>query len=277
MRTGPFSNSKVIERLNAHFVPVYAVNEDYRGDGPAPPEERAEYQRIYREALAAKLSTGTVHVYVLAPNGKVLGSLHVAEAARTEKLLRLLDQTIGRLKVPAGKPVVAPCAQSVAPPAPAGGLVLHLTARPLKGGGSWGGVSENWIAYDAREVARLLPAALPRPGLTWRPNAKLAARLLTHFYPVTENNEVGKNRIEEQALEATVLSVADGVVRARLDGKLRMRHNFYHKDDGKVVVASFTGYLDYEPVTRKVRVFRLATREATYGGGTFGVAVRSAP
>jgi hypothetical protein len=43
------------------------------------------------------------------------------------------------------------------------------------------------------------------------------------------------------------------------------------------VVASFTGYVDYEPVTRKVRTFRLATREATYGGGTFGVAVRSAP
>jgi hypothetical protein len=126
-------------------------------------------------------------------------------------------------------------------------------------------------------VAKLLPAGLPRPGLTWRPDAKLAARLLTHFYPVTENNDVAKNRIEEQALEGTVLSVGDGRVRARLDGKLRMRHNFYHKDDGKVVVASFTGYFEYEPVTRKVRTLRLATREAMYGGGTFGVAVRSVP
>src|SRR4051812_4923421 len=204
MRTGPFSNSKVIERLNAHFVPVYAVNEDYRGDGPAPPAERAEKQRIYRETLKAKMSAGTVHAYVLAPDGKVLGSLHVAKAARADNLLRLLDQTIARLNVPAGKPVVAPCPQSAAPAAPPGGLVLHLTARPLKGGGSWGGVSENWITYDAREVARLLPAGLPRPGLTWKPDSRLAARLLAHFYPVTENNDVSKNRIEQQSLEATV-------------------------------------------------------------------------
>jgi hypothetical protein len=277
MRTGPFSDSKVIERLNAHFVPVYAVNEDYRGAGPAPPEERAEHRRIYREALAAKMSAGTVHVYLLEPGGKVLATLHVAEAARTEKLLRLLDQTVARLKVPAGKPVVAPCPQSAAPPAPPGGLVLHLTARPLTGGGSWRGVSENWVVYDAKEVARLLPAGAVRAGQSWRPDAKLAARLLTHFYPVTENNDVAKNRIEEQSLEATVLSVSGGVVRARLDGRLRMRHNFYHKEDGKVVVASFAGYLDYEPATGKVRAWRLATREATYGGGTFGVAVRSAP
>ena len=29
MRAGPLSNKKVIDLLNAHFVPVYTVNEDY--------------------------------------------------------------------------------------------------------------------------------------------------------------------------------------------------------------------------------------------------------
>ena len=56
MRTGPFSDSRVIDRLNAYFVPVLAVNEDYKGGGPAPKEERDEYRRIYRESLAAKFS-----------------------------------------------------------------------------------------------------------------------------------------------------------------------------------------------------------------------------
>jgi hypothetical protein len=55
-----------------------------------------------------------------------------------------------------------------------------------------------------------------------------------------------------------------------------MGHSFYHKKDGRVIVADFAGYLDFEPATGKVRALRLATQEATYGG-PFGVAVRSAP
>jgi len=54
MRAGPLSNSTVISLLNRYFVPVYAVNEDYRDGGAQPPEEKAEYNRIYKEALAAK-------------------------------------------------------------------------------------------------------------------------------------------------------------------------------------------------------------------------------
>jgi hypothetical protein len=276
MRTGPFSNSKVIERLNAHFVPVLAVNEDYRGAGCASAEERAEYRRIYRESLAAKFSTGTVHVYIVEPGGKPIGTLHVANASKIDRLLGLLDDVIKRLKLAPGKPVVAPAPLSVSPPVPKGGVVLHLTARPLRGGGSWGGVSENWISYDAGEVKKLLPAGAVKAGDTWKPDAKLAARLLTHFYPVTENNDTDKNKIEEQELAGKVLSVKDGVARARLDGRLRMKHNFYHKDDGREVEASFSGYIDFEPGTGKVRTVRLATVKATYGG-TFAVAVRSVP
>jgi hypothetical protein len=94
---------------------------------------------------------------------------------------------------------------------------------------------------------------------------------------VTENNDTGKNQIERQEATATVLSVKGGVARARLDGRLRMKHNFYHREDGNVVEAGFSGYVDCEPATGKVRAVRLATTEATYGRGNFGVAVRSVP
>src|SRR5262245_20146826 len=124
MRTGPFSDTRVIDRLNAHFVPVLAVNEDYRDKGSAPADERAEYTRIYRESLAAKFSTGTVHVYIIEPGGKPIGTLHVAEAARTPKLLALLDDVIARLNVKAGKPIVPPAPLSLATSAPEGGLVF---------------------------------------------------------------------------------------------------------------------------------------------------------
>jgi hypothetical protein len=56
-----------------------------------------------------------------------------------------------------------------------------------------------------------------------------------------------------------------------------MKHSFYHREDGKEVVAGLVGYLEFEPARRHIRRLRLVTEEARYGGGTFGVAIRSVP
>jgi hypothetical protein len=277
MRVGPLSRTEVIRRLNAEFVPVYVVNEDYADNGPAPAGEKAELTRIRRETLEAGMSSGTVHVFLLEPEGKVAGSLHVAEAAKTPVLLDLLDRTARRLNVQPGKPVIQPAPQSVPAKADPESLILHLTARPLSGAGSWPGVSEDWLIYTRDEAARLLPSASVRPGETWTPDPATVARLLRHFYPVTENNDVQKNRIEDAPVTAKVLSISGGLTRARVDGRLRMTHSFYHREDGKRVEASYTGYLEFDARAHRIRRFRLATETATYNGGTFGVAVRSVP
>ena len=60
MRGGSLSHAKVVELLNAYFVPVYTSNEDYRDGGAAPPDERAELRRIQQEGYRKKLSVGTV-------------------------------------------------------------------------------------------------------------------------------------------------------------------------------------------------------------------------
>jgi hypothetical protein len=275
MRTGPFSSTAVIDRLNASFVPVYAVNEDYTGDGVAPEEEKAEYQRIYREALAKKSSAGTVHVYVVNPKGEVVSTRHVADAAKTKELIAFLDEMTAQLGTRPGKPLVEPKAQSAPPEHPKGSLVLHLAARGLGGGVSWDGTAENWVVYKPDEAKKLLPAGKVAAGTTWEPDAKLAARLLVYVYPVTENNDPKKNEIREQVLTGKVLAVKDGVATARLDGRLVMRHDFYHKPDGQVVETGLLGYIEFEPATGAIRSLRLATDGATYGGGKFGVAVRS--
>jgi hypothetical protein len=275
MRTGPFSSPEVIDRLNASFVPVYAVNEDYRAEGVAPKDERAEYLRVYREALAKKFSAGTVHVYVLNPQGEVIGSRHVADAAKTKRLIAFLDEVAAQLGTKGGKPLVEPKAQSAPPAHAKGSLVLHLAARGLGGGGSWGGTAENWVVYAPGEAKQLLPDGPVGAGTSWEIDPKLAARLLVHVYPVTENNDPAKNEIREQALRGKVLGVRGGVAVARLDGQQVMRHDFYHKPDGKVVKAGLLGYVEFEPATGRVRSLRLVTDGATYGGGRFGVAVRS--
>lgn len=275
MRTGPFSSAKVIDRLNASFVPVYAVNEDYRAKDVVPKAEQDEYFRIYRETLAKKFSAGTVHVYVLNPKGEVIGSRHVAEAAKTKELIAFLDEMAAKVGAKAGKPLVAPKAQSVAPERPKGSLVLHLAARGLGGGGSWGGTAENWVVYSPAEVKKLLPTGPADDGTSWELDPKLAARLLVHVYPVTENNDPAKNEIRTQTLRGKIVGVKDGVAVARLDGRLVMRHDFYHKPDGKVVETGLLGYVEFEPATGKVRSLRLVTDKGIYGGGKFGVAVRS--
>ena len=274
MRTGPFSSPAVIDRLNAAFVPVYAVNEDYRADGVVPKDEQAEYRRVYREALAKKFSAGTVHVYVLDPAGEVVGTRHVAEAAKTRELVRFLDEITETLNTKPGRPLVEPKAQSRPPAHPAGSLLLHLAARGLGGGGSWGGTAENWVVYPPDEVNKLLPAGPVKPGSAWDIDPKLAGRLLVHVYPVTENNDPKKNEIREQSLRGKILTVTDEVAVARLDGRLVMQHDFYHKPDGKVVETDLVGFVEFE-LAGKVRSLRLVTDGATYGGGKFGVAVRS--
>src|SRR4051812_40775008 len=98
MRAGPLSSPEVIDLLNRRFVPVYAVNEDYGEGGSAPAEEKAETFRIYREALAAGFSTGTVHAYALGPDGHPIATLHVAEAAKPDQLLAMLRRVADEVK-----------------------------------------------------------------------------------------------------------------------------------------------------------------------------------
>ncbi len=278
MRAGPLSSPQVIGLLNSHFVPVFAVNEDYRKDGSAPAEEKALYDRVYREALEKGLSAGTVHAYVVDPTGHVIDSLHVAEAARTERLVAMLERaTEGRPATRTAAPLVKPRSLSIAPTAGPGSLVLHLTARGH--GNSWDGFpSENWIVLGPGERAGLLPRGEVNAGQTWDIRDDVARMILTHFYPQTENNDVTTHRFERTALSGKVLAVEAGVARARLQGELRMHHRFYPgREDSNIVRAEIIGNVEFEPATGVVRRLLLVTDGATYGKGSLDVAVRSVP
>jgi hypothetical protein len=281
---------------------VYARNGDYRpekGAAPTPPEERAEYYRIYREALQAGLSTGTVHVYVVDPAGHPIDSLHVAQATNPERLAAILQRAVERLHVAAGGPLVTPCCQSKAPAAGPDALVLHLTARYLEHqgkedvrirptlgterSGQWASLpSEGWVVLTPAEWRKLLPAGRVQPGTSWDCDREVAAKVLTHFFPPTENTDVATNRLEEQALRARVLTVEGKVARARVEGRLKMGHPFYHKDTDEFVEAEVVGLLEFEPGRPAIRSLQLVTKHASYGGRAgarhpFGVAVRSLP
>jgi hypothetical protein len=277
MRAGPLSSPKVIDLLNGAFVPVFAVNEDYREEGAAPESDKAEYRRIYREALDAKLSAGTVHAYVVDTSGHPIDSLHVADAAQPDRLAAMLERVIRARKLVKGPTLIPPCTLSAPPSCAAGSLVLHLTARGH--GNSWDGFpSENWIVLDRKQLEGLLPERKAAPGCAWDVREDVATAILTHFYPQTENNDVSTHTFERRRLRGTIESVTDGIAHARIAGEVRMTHQFYPgRKDGNIVDAHAVGYVDFDPATRRVERLRLLTDRASYGTGTLDVAVRSVP
>lgn len=295
MRAGSLSNTRVISLLNRYFVPVYLSNEDYREGGAATPEEKGELRRIFNEGYAAHLSVGTVHVYVLKPDGHLLDSMHVAQAWKPEALVAMLDRDVQQLHTPPGEPVVKPTAPTAPSPKP-DTLLLHLVARYLErrgedyvltgqaaeGSGDWSNLpSEDWIALSRAEWTRLLPAQGAPIGQSWEIDSQLTSTLLRHFYPPTENSDLTTNRLDAQSLTATVVAVHPGGVRLRLQGRLQMKHPFYHKDDDRFVAASFVGFLEAEPARKRIRSLEMVTDQADYRGGgadqPYGVAVQSIP
>jgi hypothetical protein len=277
MRAGPLSNQKVIDLLNGYFVPVYTVNEDYAKNGPAPKEEKAERERIFKAGYAAKKSVGSVHVYLLSPDGEFIDSLHVAEAAKPKTLIALLEKTVTALKLSQGSAVVTVRPQSETPACEKDCLALHLVSRSLDGKGAWSEFPvENWIVLSPADQREFTGGGKEmRPGETWEIGADTAKKLLTHFYPATENNDVSKNRFLEQKLTATLVGKENGVARARLNGTFKMEHSFYHKPDGKTAEGSVIGYIEFPPGNGQIASFDLVTEKASYAGGTFGIAVRA--
>lgn len=315
MRAGPLSNETVISLLNSSFVPVYVDGVYLSHNEAASADEKAAYRRLFeefsrfnREAEAkggAKTSIGSVHAYILTADGRAVDSLHVAEA-KASRVIDMLRRAIEQLKPAAGGPAVEPAAQSSAPQAPPGSLVLHLTARYLhiKPGendtpaefvpvhtsalgtdraGNWSDLpSENWIVLEPAEWQKLVPAGDLAVGRSWEIDREVATKIYMRFYPDTESNDFADNRIDRQSLRAKVVSVVDGLARVQLEGALKMKHPFYpHREDDNFVEATVAGYLDYEIGPRRIRLLQLVTDEATYGrprqSQHFGVALRSVP
>jgi hypothetical protein len=296
-------------------VPVNVDGVYYENNDAVAKDEKAAYRQVFREfhLLNARnkvdgkpqLSIGSVHAYVLDSAGQPLDSLHVAEAG-PEHVIAMLEKQITALKVPKGKPVVKPGAQSACPKADADAVVLHLTTRYLVGksdsrarkdvaddlvplkpelgaekSGQWNALpSEDWIVLKDAQWRKLLPEKPVAVGASWDLDKETVAQILNRFYPTTENNDLSSNRIDEQALKGTVVSDKDGVVRARLEGTLKMKHAFYpRREDKNAVEATLLGYVEFQRDKPQIRALNLVTDPATYGGSKqyFGAALRLVP
>ena len=212
---------------------------------------------------------GDVRAYVLSPDGHTYNVVATDNATAT---LASLGQAVKQFRPQAGKPAVPPGPQSIPPPAAADTLTLHLIARG-DDRGSWGEFpAENWIVLNRGDWSKLLPAAPVSPGQTWAFDQDVSARILTYFYPQTENNDARIDRIERQSLTAKVLTVENDLVTARVDGFVKMLHAFYPgRKDAAPLEAQVVGVLTF--VRGQPPTLTLVTTQAVHGTRPFKVAV----
>jgi hypothetical protein len=271
--------------LNSYFVPVY-ISYDAHDHGDAPAAARKEWQRIYHEANAKLRRSGTVHVYILAPHdAAVIESIDIGTATKPEKLFARLEAVVKKLRTSAGKPVVTPAPQSHPPQAAADALVLHVVARSYKG--TWNEFPvESWFALTPGEARKLVPAEAVRPGTSWELDGAVTARFLTSFLPNGfAYASYHKVKVIDQRLRATVVSVEKGVARARLEGRVKLRHqtlNFRVSPPApaeEFAQMPLVGYLEFDPGRRRVRTLRLLADKARARDGyvEYAVALQSQP
>jgi hypothetical protein len=189
-----------------------------------------------------------------------------------------LERTVAQLKVVGGEPLAKPVLLSVPPKTEPDSLTLHLTARYLPAGKGWARMpAEDWVVLERAEWMTLLPAEGARIGTSWDIDKEVAAKLLSRFYPPSSTSRAVESRTPRQALKATLMSVKDGVARARIDGSVTMKRPFLPLPDYYLVEATVVGFVDIDLSKKRLQSVRLVTDKATFVGGTFAVAVRSVP
>ena len=154
---------------------------------------------------------------------------------------------------------------------------MHLVSRSARGGNWHEFPSENWLVLSRPEWTQLFPREMPQAGASWQLDPTLTRKLLTRFYPQTEETtNQDRNRFDEASLRLTVTATDNGMARARIDGRLRMKHAFYPgKDSEDDVDATLLGFVDFDPASRRIQRLRIVTERATYKDEAFGAALRS--
>jgi hypothetical protein len=258
--------------LNRYYVPVTSSNEEADEGGTAPPAEKAERRRIYLDFYQKKLGIGDVHVYVVGPDGASVGGLDIGSANDPEKMAAFLTGVAAQLHTGPAQPAVKPHAQSAPPASAADSMILHLVSRSLASGSWHEFPAENWIVLSRAEWEQLLlrgdAVALKA---SWEVPRSVAVKLAEWVYPQNEEKtQVNRSRVDVAAFHMTVVTLQNGLARARIDGKVRLKHGFYPSGQAEDFADSeLLGFVDFNVVQRKIQRFRMVTTKATYTGTDF--------
>jgi hypothetical protein len=150
-------------------------------------------------------------------------------------------------------------------------MVLHLVSRSLAGGSWHEFPAENWIVLSRAEWTQLLPGEAPALKTSWEVPRPVAVKMAEWIYPQNEEKtQVNRSRVDVAAFRMTVVAVENGLARARIDGKVRLKHTFYPGGNAEDYADSeLLGFVDFDMSKRTVQRLRLATNKAIYAGVEF--------
>jgi hypothetical protein len=257
--------------LNRYYVPVTSSNEETDEGGTAPPAEKGERRRIYLDFYGKKLPLGDVHVYIVGPDGASINGLDINSANDSAKMTAFLTQVTAQLHTEPGPPAVKPHPQSIAPASAADSMILHLVSRSLAGGSWHEFPAENWIVLSRAECGQLLPAGAVAPDVAWEVPRPVAQKLAEWVYPQNEEKtQANRSRVDVAVFRMTVVTLEGSLARARIDGKVRLKHTFYPGGQSEDYADSeLLGFVDFDVAQRSVQRLRMVTTKATYGGTAF--------
>jgi hypothetical protein len=229
------------------------------------------------EFFNRKLGIGDVHVYIVGFDRVGIASLPLNEALENGKMIAFLQGIVARVNVPPGPPAIKPHPQSRPPAAPADSMVIHLIARALTGGDWHNFPAENWLVLKREEWGQLLPAGAVAPKTTWTLPKPLSVRLAEWVYPVNEEKTgVNRSRVDQADFKLTATMVEGDLVRARIDGKIRLLHTFYPGGQAQdFAVSELTGFMDFNIAERRIQRLRIVTTKGNYNETPFAASLVS--
>lgn len=274
MRVGPLSNPQIIDYINKFFVPVYVTNE-YYAEGRFGESNLQLLRKVWNEAERKNLPAGTVHVYLLTPDGSVHKSMHVMHAAKSAHLFRFLTAAVRELKTDSGNTLVKPTFKRMPPPAAKDQVVLHASSQYDDAGGV---VGDDWIVLSRTEWSEFLP---PSGETEWMIDEALAQKIFVHLYPYAADWTEDAEQVSVAQLSAYTLPAEPGddssLVRIALRGKLVASRNQHLGRAAQPVVADIVGLVQTNSAARpsdKPEIV-LTTGVARYGNRSFSSIVRS--
>jgi hypothetical protein len=214
---------------------------------------------------------GDVNVYIVGPDRTSVAGLDSNSANDSEKMAALLTRVVTQLHTEPGLPAVKPHAQSAAPASAADAMVLHLVSRSLAGGSWHEFPAENWIVLSRDEWTQLLPGEALTLKTSWEVPPPVAVKLAEWIYPQNEEKtQVNRSRVDVATFRLTAVTVGNGLARARIDGKVRLKHSFYPGGGAEDYADSeLVGFVDFDMAKRTVQRLRLVTNKAIYAGTEF--------
>jgi hypothetical protein len=261
MRASSLSDDRIIDLLSKYFVSVWLSTDDYELE-KKDQAEADEYMRYRRLAKDQGLAAGNVQIYLILPDGKLLTTMHIAQASKPEKFEALLKDTIDQYKLQPRE--VAKKTNTAARPRPKDdtkdALVFHIAARHLGPRANWG-LAENWVTLDRKNWATFVPRD-PKVGSTWEIRPETARKLFMHFYPPGPNYKTGNGAIEESSLTAKVTAVEKGRALVTFTGDVKMSHNLATREGGGAIKSKITGYALVDTAQGKLTELALITESA---------------